>query len=276
MKIALISAPYDSGYHKERLGFGPTVLMETLSNGLMDSKLTVRKEEISIATGFSTEVTTSFEVSRHVSRHVREALTRDEFPIVFTGNCNSAAVGTLSGIAEEVGVIWFDCHGDFNTPDTTLGGYFDGMSISIITGETWKTMAASLDGFRPIEEKNIILVGARDLDPLEQKRLSSSEIKLITPAELKRNENVISKNLIGTQSVYLHIDLDVLDPSFVKVNTYCTDGGLLPEQLCANIKSIKENYRIAAVAFTAYDPALDLERKIPLLVNQLVKIIIGK
>jgi arginase family enzyme len=74
--------------------------------------------------------------------------------------------------------------------------------------------------------------------------------------------------------VYLHIDLDVLDPAYLRVNTYSTEGGLLPEDLFKMIEKIKAKYSISAIAFTAYDPSMDREGLIPTLVNQVIDLIV--
>jgi arginase family enzyme len=78
------------------------------------------------------------------------------------------------------------------------------------------------------------------------------------------------------ESVYLHIDLDVLDPKYVKVNEYSTTGGLSPDELCDAIKMINNKYSISALAFTAYDPAFDPKKIVPGIVARICEIITGK
>ena len=71
------------------------------------------------------------------------------------------------------------------------------------------------------------------------------------------------------------IDLDVLDPGFVRINSYSTPGGLLPDQLYETIMAIKKKYPISALAFTSYDPSYDTDRKAQTVVNEVVSIVIG-
>jgi arginase len=276
MNISLIIAPYDSGHHKKRLGLGPTSLQPSAQLHLEKLGHVVTREEITINNRFPTEVTTSFEVSRKIAEAVRIAKTQKEFPIIFSGNCNTAAIGAISGLNEDVGVIWFDCHGDFNTPETTIGGFLDGMAISMIAGQCYQQLTSSVKGYKPVPENKITLIGARDFDPLERERLKTSRINIITPDAVREQGDQLIQTLTPLNSIYLHIDLDVLDPSHVKVNTYSTSGGLSPEELYHTITLIKNKYKISAVAFTAYDPGMDIEKKIPMVINAILDIIIGK
>jgi arginase family enzyme len=82
------------------------------------------------------------------------------FPLVLAGNCNTA-VGTLSGADPEgLGVVWFDAHGDFNTPETTTTGFIDGMGLAIAVGHCWKAMARGVSGFSPVLEENVVIGGS--------------------------------------------------------------------------------------------------------------------
>jgi arginase len=274
MNILLLAAPYDSGHHKKRLGLGPLTVIKGIEDQLKKSGHTLRKEEVFVDTVFSTEVTTSFEVSRQIADHVQRAKAKGEFPIVFTGNCNAAAIGTLSGLQENSGVIWFDCHGDFNTPETTIGGFLDGMAIAMVAGQCWTQLTASVPGYKPVSEDKIILAGARDFDPLELQRLSSSAITVITPEMFRLDEEALNEKFIPMESVYLHIDLDVIDPQYLRANLYSTAGGISPEQLVKMVTLIKSKYRIAALGVTAYDPSLDPDGRVIAIVSAVLKVLI--
>jgi arginase len=83
---------------------------------------------------------------------------------VLSGNCNSA-LGTLAGLNERnCGMIWFDAHGDFNTPKTTESTFLDGMGMAIAAGHCWKKLATTIPWFSPLLDSNIIHVGGRDFD----------------------------------------------------------------------------------------------------------------
>jgi arginase len=276
MNILLLAAPYDSGHHKKRLGLGPLALIDKIEEHLKKRNHTIHKEEVSVDTIFSTEVTTSFEVVRQIAKQVRHAKENNKFPIVLTGNCNAAALGTLSGLQDNSGMFWFDCHGDFNTPETTVGGYLDGMSIAMVVGHCWTQLTNSIPGYKPLSENKIILAGARDFDVLELQRLSSSPITLITPELFRLDASELEDKFIPMESIYLHIDLDVLDPQIIKANGFSTEGGISPEQLIKAVTVIKNKYTVAGLGITAYDPSLDPEGKMVTIVQAVLDALIGK
>jgi arginase len=273
MKICLITIPYDAGHFNERLGAGPRRLRPYVIEKLQRAGHTIRDEEILDDTEFRTEIASSFALIRKTAACVKSAKESGYFPIIISGNCNTAALGVASGLKEKPSVIWFDCHGDFNTPETTIGGYFDGMAISILTGECWQQLTKSIPGYTPIPQEGIILVGARDLDPLEARRLSQSRILRIAEENIDTLPQQLPEK-IGL--VYLHVDLDVIDPEFVRVNTYSTSGGLTRSSLIQAIRTIKERSTLSAISFTAYDPAFDVTGKIPDLVNALLDVLLDE
>lgn len=96
---------------------------------------------------FPTEVGTAFALNRQIAVHVHDAAARGEFPLILTGNCISS-VGGLAGLdAANLGVLWFDAHADFNTPETTTTGFLDGMALAVAGGQCWIRLAASIPTF---------------------------------------------------------------------------------------------------------------------------------
>src|SRR6478735_11713834 len=112
---------------------------------------------------------------RAFAKHVHAARTARRFPVVLSGNC-LAAVGVIAGLGEGTGVIWIDAHGDFNTPQTTTRGFLDGMTLATATGKCWVELANGIEGFMPVPEDAVVLIGARDLDPGEKAALARSSI----------------------------------------------------------------------------------------------------
>jgi arginase len=187
-----------------------------------------------------------------------EARQAGRFPIVLAGNCNTA-VGTLAGLgADSTGVAWFDAHADFNTPETTSSGFLDGTAVAIITGRCWSQLAATVPGFAPIADERVCLVGVRDIDSLESELLESSAVKLVEPRKLRAGLKAALK-AIGehVDDLYVHLDLDVLDPATAKVNNYAAPGGLTLEDVEYALSVAADNFRIRGLTVSAYDPAAD-------------------
>ena len=168
MEIRLLLVPYDSGQRNVRMGAGPEHLRAAgLEKHLAAQGHRVDSEVIEPASlNWRAEVQTSFELMRTVAEHVRAARIAKRFPVVLSGNC-LAAVGVIAGLGAGTGVLWIDAHGDFNTPQTTTSGFLDGMTLATATGQCWGELARSIEGFQPVPDNAVVLLGARDLDPGE-------------------------------------------------------------------------------------------------------------
>lgn len=267
MNIQIIQVPYDSGHLKARQGLGPEHFIE---HGLVARlKAGGHKVEVSTVTSsaaFPTEVAVAFELNGLLAKEVKKAKDRGRFPVVLSGNCNSG-LGTMGGLNRpDLGVVWFDAHGEFNTPDTTTSGWLDGMPLTMATGRCWKAMLKTIPGFTPIPEQNIILMGARDLDPAEGGLLRESKIQVIhTQSEvletnLAKLRQALESLKNRTSGVYLHIDMDVLDLAGGRANSLHPPGGITPQDMMIYIDAVAEACPVLACGVASYDPALDIDR----------------
>lgn len=263
MKVDIIRIPYDSGHRSFRAGQGPDYLGALFAERLRARGQEVTDRSIEARTFPTTEVSTTFELYRELALRVGETLTSDSFPLVLSGNC-SCVVGTLGGLGSEpVAHLFFDGHGDFNTPDTTTSGFLDGMGLATATGRCWTAMAASIPGFTPIPERRVALVGARDIDELEERALVASEVTWISSRTI-RNEGVsgalkstLDRFRSEAERVYLHFDLDVLDPTVAHANRLSPPDGLRVEEVCDAVGLVRELLAVAAVSFASIEPELD-------------------
>lgn len=269
-KVQVIVVPYDSGYKGVRMGKGPDHLLE---HGLGD-RLRVEGHDVSVQyveaeSAFPLEVGTSYELYRSLAKCVRVSCEAGRFPLVLAGNCGSA-LGTTAGVGPaRLGIIWLDAHGDFNTPDTTASGFLDGMALAMATGRCWSALAATIPGFSPIPGANVIHVGVRDLDRAEKALLDNSAIAVLNAEQIKRMgvsqplEPALAAWSGRVDRVYLHLDLDVLDPEEATANQYAVPGGLAVSQVEEAIRLVGEHFPICAAAITAYDPAFDPGNRMP-------------
>ena len=177
--VGITLLPYDSSRHRERMGAGPSHLV---SHGLLE-RLSAAGHAASVTElaptsgSWIAEIGTAFDLDRQLAASVAVTVARGAFPLTLAGNCISS-IGTLGGLGTgPTGVLWFDAHGDFNTPESTLGGFLDGMALAIATGRCWTGLAATVPGFTPVAEEKVVLVGARDLDPAEGELLRASRVQ---------------------------------------------------------------------------------------------------
>ena len=257
--VHLIAVPYDSARRGERMGAGPLVLAPALDERLRAAGRDVRTVFIDApAESWRAEIRTAFELARGVSAAVRDARAAGAFPLVLSGNCGPAAIGSVAGLETPPAVCWFDAHGDFNTPDTTTGGFLDGMPLATLTGHCWPELARGIAGLRPIEERTAVLIGARDLDPLESARLDASAIGRVSSARVREDlARVLAPLAEVRRQTYVHLDLDVMDPSEGRVNLYAAPGGLSRDDVAWAIERIAAAMPPAVAALTSFDPSAD-------------------
>lgn len=242
------------------MGAGPEALEGPLRRRLEQLGHRVRSRNVEPPeTSWRAEIRTAFDLAAQIAVAVRAVRHADGFPIVLAGNCG-AALGVVAGMGCPP-VLWFDAHGDFNTPETTLGGFLDGMSVATMTGRCWTQLVRTIPGFTPVPDNRVCLLGVRDLDPLEFLALSQSAIKRFGPAIVGRGTAVAIAPALGGERPYLHIDLDVLDPSECRINSYQAPKGLTVQQLCDFCESLTNVAPPAALTFAAYDPAVDEDRR---------------
>lgn len=220
MRISLIQVPYHYGLVEARVGtgLGPVRYLEAGA----DRKLRGRGFEVDIQTvlrrGETQETLAAVaEANTFLAEQIAGAVASGAFPLVLSGGC-SACLGVLAGLGPKVGIIWFDAHGDFNTPDTTPSGFFEGMPLAIATGLGHQELWSRISKAAPVPPTQTLLVGVRDLDPGERDNLEQSRVQVVTAADVKAEGTAttlkpkLAQLRAQVEEIYLHFDIDVLDP----------------------------------------------------------------
>jgi hypothetical protein len=154
-----------------------------------------------------------------------------------------------------VGLVYFDAHADFNTPETTLSGMLGGMPVAISAGIclTRLRLKAGLDPALPT--KYIVFGGLRDVDPLEQELLDRSQCEFLTLTDIRTQSAEIDRQMERlsrlTDLVYVHIDMDVLDPAEVKGHPLTAPEGPTSAELAAAIEKIFAHPKAAAIGIAS-------------------------
>lgn len=266
MRVTFIEVPYDSGHFGVRMGSGPLFLtggdlmpaLERLGHEV--DLVGVRLED-----DFLTEVTAAVALQRRVSAEVSRAHANGRFPIVLSGNC-ATCVGTMAGSGcQNTGVIWLDSHADLNTPATTPSGFLDGQVLAMMLGDGWDAVAATVPGFSPVPAGHVTLVGARDLDPPEWRQVERRNIPVVGTLAIRElgADAAVAGPLASldekVDGLYVHLDLDVLDPSEARVNLYQAPGGPTVEEVLAIIDAASRAIPFRAAALTAFDAEGDVD-----------------
>lgn len=270
-EIRLLAVPYEVGAERLGVGRGPERLLEAGAEAALASRgADVRLDFIELREhrrdeSGASEAGAAFELIQLVAERARAAVADGAFPVLLSGSC-FAGIGMASGLGEDsAGVVWFDAHGDFNTPESTIDGYFDGMPVAILTGSAWPNLVDRA-GVTTVPESAVLQVGARDFDSLEERRLESSQLLRLPATEIEADDAVAraAERLAPRPSgLYLHVDLDVLDSREAKVNIYSVPDGLTAAQLEAQVRSVLASGRIRGVSLTAYDPEVDADDQVP-------------
>lgn len=266
MKITLIAVPYHLDRENVGMGAGPTRFKEAGADRfLRDPGHEAEFHDVHLQGEHSGELEAIAEIDAQVEQEVREAIRSGNFPLVVGGNCN-VCLGALAGLGgTNVGIVWLDAHGDSNTPEISQSGFFDGMALAVATGACHAEVARRVGLERCVPEANVVLAAVRDLDPLEKERLDAGEIAVVPyepQATLTRIEQALDSLRERVDSVYLHVDLDVLNPDEARANEYSPPGGLSRRELGEAIEVVARRFVVRVASVTAYNPAYDPDGKV--------------
>jgi arginase len=254
--------PYHLGRRDVEVGRGPTKILETLRRPCQ-----VVERANSLAAELDAVADVNQQLAHAVARH-------EGAGTILAGNCNSC-VGTLAGlcrleIGPDVGIVWFDAHGDFNTPETTVSGALEGMSLAIATGGCHEDLRRQIGLERPVAEANCVLVATRSLDAQEAVRLERSAISRVGLDGLAAAVDALAKRVAA---VYVHLDLDVLDPALSPGVNFQAAGGISPEELYRAVRLIPTKIPIAAATIANFNPDRDQEDRTLSVAHRLLEIL---
>jgi arginase len=181
---------------------------------------------------------------------IDDALSGGRVPVIAAADC-SIAVTTLPAAVRhrpDAKVLWLDAHGDYNTPDTSGSGYLGGMCLAGACGE-W---AVGLTD--PIAPERVVLAGVRDLDDGERELLERSDATVIGASVVETL--VAVKNALDGAPVFIHLDLDVLDPEEFPA-AVPAPGGLSSDKLYDLMEAVAEDSELVGIEVTAFEAPND-------------------
>ncbi len=201
-------------------------------------------------------------VCRRVESAVADALEDGETPLVLGGD-HSIAIGTVGGASRDrdVGVLWLDAHGDFNTPETTPSGNVHGMPVAAFLG---RDVFGEMSWARAdVAEENVAMVGLRDLDDDERTALRDSDVDAYTMSDVDTRsivpvvEDALDSALSGVDALHVSLDMDFLDPDEAPgVGTPVT-GGVTYREAHAAMELVAETDALCSLEVVEVNPILD-------------------
>ena len=159
-----------------------------------------------------------------------------------------------------VGMLWLDAHPDFNTPETTRSGSMGGMPVAIATGRALRNLRLDATLDPPLRDEDIVMGAVRLTDPLEQDLLDHSKIQQLSVDDIRHVTPAVWKQLdrlnAHVDKLYIHIDMDVLDPREVSMHVNKVPGGPSSEEMAALLEQIFARYpKATAVGFATIPPS---------------------
>jgi arginase len=153
MTVSLIQVPYVLGDERQGTSKGPGRLVEAGADKVVAAKgVAVRVERVDRGGPFRDSGNASLKACKQLADVVRKTVQAGAFPLILSGGCD-VSKGILSGFDQsQCGIVWFDAHGDFNTPETTASGYLDGMSLAILTGHCYQSYWAQVGNSAPVAD----------------------------------------------------------------------------------------------------------------------------
>lgn len=195
---------------------------------------------------------------------VKKAIRERCLPIVFGGGC-LVSLGVISGLGgtDDLGAIWFDAHGDLNTPETSLSGCIEGMPLALLLGRFGEEIRRELSILPSLQAERVVLAAARDLDPGEESFIRQSNL-LHLSADIFRKPGY-ENELIGLlanwvercSGCYLHIDVDCMATEDAPAVMFASPGGLPVNRLGELLRGILPLPPVRAASITAVYPKAD-------------------
>ncbi len=278
--ISIIGVPSDYGQRRRGVDMGPSAMryagvverLEVLGYDVRDEgDIQVKRDNLIIEQNNKLlNLNDIIKISSELGNIIENVINSDRFPLVLGGD-HSIAIGTLSGLANKyknLGVIWYDAHADLNTPDTTPSGNIHGMPLAISLG-IGDDGLTHIRGYAPkIKPENIIIIGARSVDPGEKELIKQLGIKVYSMHEIDRlgmtrvmEESIAYLKDKQVDGVHLSLDLDALDPLYTPGVGTPVPGGITYRESHLAMEMLEEADIITSAEFVEVNPILDERNK---------------
>jgi arginase len=273
--ISIIGVPMDLGQMRRGVDMGPSAIryagvaerLENLGHTINDlgNIEIAQPERVHTSDSNLRNLKAVAEGNQKLADKVDGVIQGNDFPLVFGGD-HSIAIGTLAGVSkhyENLGVIWYDAHGDLNTSDTSPSGNIHGMPLAVSLGIGDESLTG-IGGYTPkVKPENIVIIGARSLDEGERELIKERGIKVFTMHEVDRMgmtkvmEEAISYLKDRTDGVHLSLDLDGLDPSDAPGVGTPVLGGISYRESHLAMEMLAESNLVTSAEFVEVNPILD-------------------
>lgn len=284
MEINLIGVPINYGCDKNGSQYGPTSIMQEGIIDILDrhdvnyndyKEIKVPKvseDEKFLSNKNIKYYDAIYQVCVDLADEVYKSLKNQGFPIIIGGD-HSLAIGSISGASkyfENLGVVWIDAHGDFNTDEITESKNAHGMPLAVACGYGEENLVNLYEEKFKVEEENVFHIGGRDLDVKEKILMESSDVNIYDKEKIdiigfeKVLDDIVKKcEEQNLEAIHVSLDIDFLDGLLVPGTGTRVDGGYSLEQLKYILERIFKTGLVRSIDFVEFNPLLD-ENKVTL------------
>ncbi|WP_010099566.1 arginase [Ornithinibacillus scapharcae] len=278
-KISMIGVPMDLGQSRRGVDMGPSALryagaierLQSLNYDVHDmGDIPInRPGSIEDKESKLKNLEQVIEANETLARMVDGEIQKDRFPLILGGD-HSIAIGSLAGISKHyrnLGVIWYDAHGDLNTSETSPSGNIHGMPLAVSLGLGHERLTGLYDYAPKIKPENVVIIGARSLDPGERELIREKGIKVYTMHEIDRMgmsavmEETIQYLKENTDGLHLSLDLDGLDPTEAPGVGTPVLGGMTYRESHLAMEMIFDSNLLTSLEVVEVNPILDEKNK---------------
>ena len=279
-KLSIIGMPMDLGQMRRGVDMGPSAIRYASVNERLkclfeevhdQGDIAIGRPEVQIDPNSNLRnLDLIAEKTEKLGEEVDKAIESGSFPLVLGGD-HSIAIGTLAGVSKHyknLGVIWYDAHGDLNTAETSPSGNIHGMPLAVSLG-IGHPLLTNVGGYAPkVKPENIVIIGARSLDEGERELIKEKGIKVYTMHEIDRlgmtkvmEESITYLKERNTDGVHLSLDLDGLDPHDAPGVGTPVIGGISYRESHLAMEMLAEAQIITSAEFVEVNPILDDKNK---------------
>jgi arginase len=220
---------------------------------------------------------------------VEQAFAEGAMPVILGGD-HSIAMGSIAAASryhrkkhkKKVGLVWFDAHGDMNTPETSPSGNIHGMPLAVAMGLGEKSLVELADSPQMVDGARAAVVGLRDVDPAERANIKETGIGAYTMRDIDERgmrhvmEDAIKRASTGTAGIHVSFDVDGIDPDFAPGVGTPSPGGISYREAHLAMEMLADTGRVISAEFVEVNPILDHRNNTAKLAVGLLTSLLGK
>jgi len=297
-KITFIGVPLDLGAGRRGVDIGPSAMRsagihacvralgyEVEDAGDVEVQIQETQDPGDPRLKFLKEIRATCEALRD---RVMGVLQKGRVPVILGGD-HSIAMGTIAGVSRfhrerggKVGLVWFDAHGDMNTPETSPSGNIHGMPLAAALGLGEKSLVGLAGATPMVDGARAAVVGLRDVDPAERGNLKDSGIGAFTMRDIDERgmrtvmEEAIKRATSGTAGIHVSFDLDGMDPEFAPGVGTPSPGGISFREAHLAMEMLADTEMVISAELVEVNPILDQSNRTASLGVNLLASLLGK